>query len=89
MISLINKLPPLDADSAELIKIKCLYDSYKNDDKVLFWVQNNNNAIISMTDGNMIIWNNNADFIELKEDAQEKDLEEALIKNITKVLKKY
>ena len=26
------------------------------------------------------------DFIELKEDAQEKDLEEALIKNITKVL---
>lgn len=29
------------------------------------------------------------DFIELKEDAQEKDLEEALIKNITKVLLEF
>lgn len=67
MISLIETLPLVDDDSAELIKIKCLYDTYKNDDKVLFWAQNENNALISMTDGNMIIWNNNADFTELKE----------------------
>lgn len=67
MISLVNTLPLIDSNSAELIKIKCLYDAYKNDDRVLFWVQNDNDALISMTDGNMIIFNNNADFIELKE----------------------
>lgn len=67
MILLVNSLPIIDANSAELIKIKCLYDAYKNDDKVLFWVQNRNDAIISMTDGNMIIFNNNADTEELKE----------------------
>ena len=67
MISLVDSLPLLDANSAELIKINCLYDSYKNDDKVLFWVQNETDALISMTDGNMIIFNNNADIEELKE----------------------
>ncbi len=67
MISLVNSLPFIDADSAELIKIRCLFDAYKGDDKVLFWVQNENDAIISMTDGNMIIFNNSADLEELKE----------------------
>ncbi len=67
MISLAESLPVIDTDSAELIKIKCLYDAYKNDDKVLFWVQNEDDAIISMTDGNMIIFNSNADAEELKE----------------------
>lgn len=67
MIVLTDTLPQIEADSAELIKIKCLYDAYKNDDKVLFWCQDEEKAIISMTDGNMIIYNRNADMEELKE----------------------
>ena len=67
MIKLCNTLPELDTHSAELIKIKCLYDAYKNDDKVLFWCQDLDKAVISMTDGNMIIFNNGADTEELKE----------------------
>ena len=67
MISLVSELPEINADSAELIKIKCLYDAYKTDNKVLFWCQDGNRAVISMTDGNMIIFNNSADLEELKE----------------------
>ncbi len=67
MIKLCDTLPKLEADSAELIKINCLYDAYKNDDKVMFWVQDSDKALISMTDGNMIIFNNGADTEELKE----------------------
>lgn len=67
MIALTNELPELATDSAELVKIRCLYDSYKNDDKVLFWCQDGDRAVISMTDGNMIIHNRSADIEELKE----------------------
>ncbi len=67
MISLCNELPLIDDNSAELIKIKCLFDAYKYDDKVMFWCQDSDKALISMTDGNMIICNNNADIEELKE----------------------
>ena len=67
MITLTNELPEITTDSAELIKIRCLYDSYKNDDKVLFWCQDGDRAVISMTDGNMIIHNRSADIEELKE----------------------
>ena len=67
MISLVKELPEINSLSAEWIKIKCLFDAYKNDDKVLFWCQDNNKAIISMTDGNMIILNIDADTEELKE----------------------
>ena len=67
MISLVNELPQIEKISAEWVKIKCLYEAYKNDDKVLFWVQDQNRAVISMTDGNMIIFNISADFEELKE----------------------
>ena len=67
MISLINELPNNISVTAESIKIKCLYDCYKDDDKVLFWTQDNDKAIISMTDGNMIIFNNGGNFEELKE----------------------
>lgn len=67
MITLCNVLPQIDGFGAEFVKIKCLYDAYKNDDKVLFWMQNQADALISMTDGNMIIWNKSADFTELKE----------------------
>lgn len=67
MISLVKAIPDFDRINAEWVKIKCLYDAYKNDDKVLFWVQDGDKAVISMTDGNMIIFNNGADTEELKE----------------------
>lgn len=65
MITLVNEIPFLDCCSAEAIKINCLYDSYKNDTSVMFWVQNENDAFISMTDGNMIIFANTPDYEEL------------------------
>ena len=65
MISLVSTLPKFEKINAEWIKISCLYEAYKNDDKVLFWVQDDNKAVISMTDGNMIIFNNGADTAEL------------------------
>ena len=67
MISLITELPDNISVTAESIKIGCLYDCYKDDDKVLFWQQDDGKAVISMTDGNMIIHNSNADMEELKE----------------------
>lgn len=67
MIRLVNVLPDVSGNSAELVKIKCLYDAYKDDTKVLFWCQDEGNAIISMTDGNMIIYNNGANTEELRE----------------------
>lgn len=67
MITLVNKIPEINTLSAEMVKINCLFDSYKNDSHVMFWVQNDNKAIISMTDGNMIIYNLSADMEELKE----------------------
>ena len=67
MISLINSLPQIEVTTAELVKIKCLFACYKNDDKVLFWAQDGDRAVISMTDGNMIIHNNGADMVELSE----------------------
>jgi hypothetical protein len=65
MIKLVTKLPELNFLSAEAVKIKCLYDCYKNDSHVLFWIQDQDKAYISMTDGNMIIFNNGADTEEL------------------------
>lgn len=67
MISLVNVIPEINKLSAEAVKINCLYDAYKNDDSVLFWVQSGNRAVISMTDGNMIIYNNGADIEELSQ----------------------
>ena len=67
MICLINELPKFDILNAEIIKIKCLYDSYKDDNNVLFWCQDTDKAVISMTDGNMIIFNNGANMEELIE----------------------
>ncbi len=67
MIRLINELPKFNCLSAELVKINCLYDSYKNDPSVMFWSQNEDKCLIAMTDGNMIIFNNGADTEELSE----------------------
>lgn len=67
MISLTDNLPQFSVLSAEMVKINCLFDSYKDDDSVMFWVQDGDKCVIAMTDGNMIIYNNNADFAELLE----------------------
>lgn len=67
MISLIKELPEISKINAEWVKIRCLYEAYKNDDKVLFWAQDDSKALISMTDGNMIIFNNGAQEEELRE----------------------
>lgn len=67
MISLINELPKFSCLSAELVKIYCLYDSYKTDPSVMFWSQDSDKCLIALTDGNMIIYNRNADFEELNE----------------------
>ncbi len=67
MISLVNTLPEIEKLSAEMVKINCLFDSYKNDNTVMFWVQDGDKCVISLTDGNMVIFNNGADFDELTE----------------------
>lgn len=65
MICITKEVPCFDVLNAEYIKIKCLFDAYKNDDKVLFFAQDENKAFISLTDGNMIIYNIFADIEEL------------------------
>jgi len=67
MIRLTDSLPYLVPLNAEALKIQCLYDCYNGDDSVLFWTADEDKAIISMTDGNMIIYNKGADTEELQE----------------------
>ena len=67
MIKLTKKLPKFDILSAELLKIECLFECYPDSADVLFWVQDETKAVISFTDGNMLIFNNKADIEELKE----------------------
>ncbi len=67
MITLTENLPFLDCLSAEAVKINCLYESYKDDESVMFWVQDDGKAYISMTDGNMIIYSVSPDYEELSE----------------------
>ena len=67
MVTLVDKIPEIDTLSAEWVKIKCLYNSYKNDSKVMFWTQSTDKCVIALTDGNMIIYNISADFEELTE----------------------
>ncbi len=63
MISLVNEIPKISLPCAEVLKINCNYNSYK--DIALFWTQDNDKAIISMLDGNMVIFNQGADIEEL------------------------
>lgn len=65
MIKLTKNLPKIFAPKAELIKINCNFQIYPDD--ALFWVQNGQEALISMLDGNMVIFNNGADTEELRE----------------------
>jgi len=65
MIKLTKDIPKVSCESAEFIKIRCCFEAYGNDG--LFWIQDDNRAIISMIDGNMNIFNNGADIEELRE----------------------
>ena len=66
MIRLTKELPDCsDIISAEQIKIYSTFDNYS--DIALFWVQNDNDCVISMLDNNMVILNNSADIDELSE----------------------
>ena len=66
MISLCKELPDTDKMSAELLKIKCLFEAYKDDGNVLFWCQDEK-SVISLTDGNMIIYCDGGDTEEIRE----------------------
>ncbi len=65
MINLVNEIPKLNLPLAEVVKINCTFQSYK--DIALFWTQDKTRAVISMLDGNMTIYNNDADIDELRE----------------------
>lgn len=65
MISLVKEIPQLSLPLAEIVKINCTYNSYR--DIALFWVQDTDSAVISMLDGNMVIYNNHANIDELRE----------------------
>lgn len=65
MISLKEKIPPVEEPRAEWIKQRCTYECYPGDG--LFWEQDNGKAYISMIDGNAVIYESDADFGELKE----------------------
>ena len=65
MISLVNEIPKLSLPLAEVVKINCAYNSYR--DVALFWTQDQSCAVISVLDGNMVIYNNGANIDELRE----------------------
>lgn len=65
MISLVKEIPKLNLPLAEVIKINCTYNSYQ--DIALFWVQDTDRAVISMMEGNMVIYNAHANIEELRE----------------------
>lgn len=65
MIKLTGKIPSVEKPNAEWIKQRCTFECYP--DSGLYWEQNNGDAYISMIDGNAVIYENNADFTELKE----------------------
>lgn len=65
MIRLVKEIPKLNLPLAEVIKINCTYNSYS--DVALFWVQDENRAVISQLDGNMVIYNATANIEELRE----------------------
>lgn len=66
MIKLTDNLPKIEPLSAESVKINCLFDCYKDDNSALFWLQDEERAVISFIDGNMIIHNLSANAEELK-----------------------
>ena len=67
MIALTDFLPEAGEPNAEYIRIKCLYDCYKDDKDVLFWEQDGGRAYISLASGDMTVFCENGDYEEIKE----------------------
>lgn len=67
MISLVKDMPDFGDETAEGIRIKSLYECYRDYDSLLFWIQDEGRAFISMADGNMTLYTPDADYEELKE----------------------
>lgn len=65
MIRLTDSLPHILEPCAELIKINCNYDMYKNE--ALFWLQNDGQAIISRLDGDIVIYNRGGNLQEISQ----------------------
>ena len=67
MIALTDFLPEASELNAEYVRIKCLFDCYKDDKDVLFWEQNGGKADISLASGDMTVFCENGDLTEIKE----------------------
>ena len=67
MITLIGSLPEADTPNAEYIRIKCLYDCYKEDKDVLFWSQDCGKAYISFASGDMTVFCRDDNIDEIRE----------------------
>ena len=67
MIKLVNALPETSKPTAEYIRIKCLFDCYKEDPDVYFWQQTGEETYISLSDGNMTLSYGGGNTAELTE----------------------
>lgn len=67
MITLTDSLPEADTPNAEYIRIKCLYDCYKEDKEVLFWSQDGGKAYISFASGDMTVFCRDDNIDEIRE----------------------
>lgn len=67
MIRLVNALPEVSKPTAEYIRIKCLFDCYKDDHDVYFWQQTGAETYISLSDGNMTVSYGGGNTAELAE----------------------
>ena len=67
MIALTDFLPEAKAPNAEYIRLKCLYDCYKDDKYVLFWEQDGGKAYFSLAGGDMTVFCEKGDLEEIKE----------------------
>ena len=67
MIKLVNALPEVSKPTAEYIRIKCLFDCYKEDPDVYFWQQTGAETYICLSDGNMTLSYGGGNTAELAE----------------------
>lgn len=67
MIRLTDRLPFLEEDSAEWVRICCTLEAYRADNRVMFWIQDGGRAVLCLADGNMTVFNRGADCTELAE----------------------
>ncbi len=65
MIKLYDRLPFLEFERAECVRINCINELYNSE--ALFWIQDEDKCYISLLDGNMTVFNKVADLEELSE----------------------